>query len=1110
MNLHFTKCSLLLCMLFCSTCTADQRVEFFEKNIRPVLVASCYSCHSQSAASKGVLKGELRLDSRESMLRGGNSGPAIVPGKPDASLLISAIMHASLEMPPNKKLDEKVVANFETWVRSGAAFPENQAGSGDSVHWSLQPVMNPPAPKLKNDQWSQTDIDRFILEKLRTSSLTPSGDASKLRLIRRLTFDLTGLPPTEQEIDDFLGDDSGNAWESLIDRLLNSKRYGERWARHWLDIARYADTTANDGNFVMRYAYRYRDYVIEAFNEDMPFDQFILEQIAGDLMKPVSPEVDLRRRIATGFLMLGPKGLAETDKEQLRLDMADEQIDVTTRAFLGMSFSCARCHDHKFDPIPTTDYYALAGIFRGVEMLGGQSGPTSMWQETSIKYTSAKTKQRLTQLASDLKSTQQKLDLILDVVDEPQRTWEETLRKEFKNTDAAPAQLSTSVLDGLMAWYSADSIVADDKVLLWKNRVERDGAESLDLKGVPETAPSLVDSAIGKMPAVSFDENKHVLVSEAPLEISGNSPFTMFAVINPMESMHKRTQPISFGDPTTPHAGAIFEIEQTPNTKNRLDLATGHSFDALVGEVTFGEPQIWMARFHGGKLLDSHVEISGVRRELSADEFAAKAELTLKPDKIVIGGHSHPTHRSCISPKMHLGEVLIFNHALDNKQLEHVGNYLQSKYLIQGKYTGTLKDIVYTPIDERSKESAQYLRRAFLDSQKNTDYVEVIELRNDLQKQLAELEADGHHVDVMMPMEKQGINLKVHIRGDRQNLGDVVMRHTPTLFPDIESTLIDSKQSGRLELAEWIASNENHLTARVIVNRIWQWHFGKGLVHSSDNFGRIGSTPTHPKLLDYLATRFMEDGWSIKKLTKRILLSQVYQQDSTPAPDTKGDAIDTDPENTLLWSFPRRRIEAEAIRDSMLFTSGTLEDTYLGSSELVKEIYDAGDTIDRNLGLVSAANVYEVPGFAVPRRTIYLPVIRNGQNEIIATFDSADANAVTTRRNESIVATQASFLLNSEFVHTAAKGFANRLLSDSSITSLSDRIQHAYRIALGREATGDEVDAAIEFLTQYELELIKPTAENSNKKLTAEQSTELSWSAFCQFLYCLNEFIYVD
>ena len=206
------------------------------------------------------------------MLRGGNSGPAIVPGKPDASLLISAIMHASLEMPPNKKLDEKVVANFETWVRSGAAFPENQAGSGDSVHWSLQPVMNPPAPKLKNDQWSQTDIDRFILEKLRTSSLTPSGDASKLRLIRRLTFDLTGLPPTEQEIDDFLGDDSGNAWESLIDRLLNSKRYGERWARHWLDIARYADTTANDGNFVMRYAYRYRDYVIEAFNEDMPFD----------------------------------------------------------------------------------------------------------------------------------------------------------------------------------------------------------------------------------------------------------------------------------------------------------------------------------------------------------------------------------------------------------------------------------------------------------------------------------------------------------------------------------------------------------------------------------------------------------------------------------------------------------------------------------------------------------------------------------------------------------------------------------------------------------------------------------------------------------------------
>jgi len=1097
-------------MLICSTCTADKRVEFFEKNIRPVLVESCYSCHSLSAASKGVLKGQLRLDSRKMILSGGESGPAIIPGKPDASLLIAAIKHESLEMPPNKTLDKSVIEKFEQWVSSGAVFPDDLAVSDDSAHWSLQSISNPLAPELSDDHWSRTDIDRFILDKLRAKSLTPSGDASKLRLIRRVTFDLTGLPPTAQEIDEFMDDDSPDAWESLIDRLLKSKRYGERWARHWLDVARYADTTANDGNFVMRYAYRYRDYVIEAFNDDMPFNQFILEQLAGDLMKSESPEMSIRRRIATGFLMLGPKGLAETDKEQLRLDMADEQIDVTTRAFLGMSFSCARCHDHKFDPIPTTDYYALAGIFRGIEMLGGQSGPTSMWHETSIKYTSPETKQRLTQLATDLKATQQKLDSILDIVDEQQLVWEDTLRKEFEKSDSSPTELSTSLLDGLLAWYSADSIEADDKVLLWKNRVERDGAESLDLIGIPETAPSLVKSAIGKMPALSFNENTNVLVSNAALQISGNSPFTMFVVINPMESMSKRTHPVSFGDPTKPHAGAIFELEQAPDTKRRLDLATGHSFDAFAGEVTFGEPQIWMARFNGGKLLDSHVEISGERRELSADEFAANVELSLKPDKIVIGGHGHPAHRSCISPKMHLGELLIFNHALSDNQLEHVGSYLQSKYLIQGKYTGTLNDIVFTPVKERSRESTQRVRRAFLDSQKNTDYVQVAERRNELKRQLTALQVDGHHVDVMMPMEQQGVDLQVHVRGDRQNLGDLVKRHTPTLFPDIDSALIDSPQSGRLELAQWIASTENHLTARVIVNRIWQWHFGRGLVHSSDNFGRIGSPPTHPELLDFLATRFMKDGWSIKQLTKRILLSRVYLQDSIPSKDSIVDAIETDPENTLLWSFPRRRLEAEAIRDSLLSTSGTLEETYLDSSELVREIYDAGDTVDRKLGLVSAANVYEVPGFSVPRRTIYLPVIRNGQNEIIATFDAADANAVTTRRNESIVATQASFLLNSKFAHRAANEFAKRLLSDTAIASVSDRIQHAYRIALGREATTREVEIASDFLTQYELELIKPTAENSNGKLTADQSTELSWSAFCQFLYCLNEFIYVD
>ena len=1090
-------------------CPADERVDHFEKTIRPVLSAHCFSCHSTSANAKGVLKGQLRLDSGPGLFAGGASGPVVLPGKPESSLLISAIKHQSLEMPPNKTLTENVIQDFEQWVRDGAIYPEHASKSPDAAHWSLLPVIAPAVPVLPDDEWSRTDIDRFIVDQLRDKSLSPGRDASKQRLLRRVTFDLTGLPPTEDDIHQFLDDQSPDAWESLIDRLLNSQHYGERWARHWLDVARYADTTANDGNFVMRYAYRYRNYVIQAFNQDLPFDQFIIEQIAGDLMAPESPKLDLRRRIATGFLMLGPKGLAETDKEQLRLDMADEQIDVTTRAFLGMSFSCARCHDHKFDPIPTKDYYSLAGIFRGIEMLNGQSGPTSMWHETSVEYTSLESKRQIEQLTADLTARQNELDAILNVVDEEQLAWEQTLPKHRDQTGSPSRELSPSLLDGLLAWYSADSLNTDGKILLWKNRAEWDGSDSLDLTGTAAVAPSLVADAIGTRPAVRFEENTHMLVSKSALDISGNQAFTFVVVLNPMASVSKRTHAVSFGDPTQPHAGVIFEIDKAANPGGRLDLATGHSFDAYAGEFEFNAPQIWMARRQGGPLLESHVEISGVRRELES-AGNAMLKLTLIPERIVIGGHNHPSHRSSSSPKMDVAELLIFDRAIEDQQLQHIGHYLQSKYRIHGKYTGTLKDIVSTPVDQRTKESAQHLRRRFLDSRHKTDYLKILEQRNDLRQTLPQAEAAAQHADVMMPKEQHGIDLAVHIRGNRHTQGEVAERRTPSLFPANNSIRVDTLQSGRLELAKWIANNNNHLTARVIVNRIWQWHFGTGIVRSSDNFGRIGSLPTHPGLLDYLATIFLEDGWSIKKLHKRILLSRVYQQDSVAAKDDVAQALETDPENTLLWSFPRRRLEAEAIRDSLLATSGTLDDSYAGGGELVHELYESGDVIDRTLGLVSAANVYDVRAFSVPRRTIYLPVIRNGQNEIIAVFDAADANAVTTRRNESIVATQASFLLNSRYVHRIAKEFAGRLLADTTIHSNQERIQKAYRIAVGRDATPLEVDSATQFRTQYELEFLNTTSADSNETMTAKESAESSWTAFCHILYCLNEFIYVD
>jgi hypothetical protein len=354
-------------------------VAFFEKKIRPVLVTECYGCHSAEKRKK--VRGGLALDTREGTRKGGDSGPVIVAGSPSRSLLIKALGHGDpeLTMPPKKKLDAAVVRDFEEWVRMGAPDPRDGtevARKGLDVetgrnHWAYRPPKKVAAPGVTDTAWPRTDVDRFVLAALEAKGLTPVGDAGRRTLLRRVTFDLTGLPPTPAEVEAFAADASPEAFEKVVDRLLASPRFGEKWARHWLDVARYAESTGKTVNFNYPHAWRYRDYVIAAFNADKPYDQFIKEQLAGDLMKSEGPKVRAERLIATGFLAVGPKTLNERDGLKFELDVADEQIDVTTQAFLGITAACARCHDHKFDPIPQTDYYALAGIFRSTETCYG-------------------------------------------------------------------------------------------------------------------------------------------------------------------------------------------------------------------------------------------------------------------------------------------------------------------------------------------------------------------------------------------------------------------------------------------------------------------------------------------------------------------------------------------------------------------------------------------------------------------------------------------------------------------------------------------------------------------------------------------------------------------
>jgi hypothetical protein len=709
-------------------------------------VQHCQKCHGTAKVSGG-----LRLDSAQALARGGESGPVVVPGKPDESRLIQAVRRCGdLKMPPRSKLKDSEVADLVAWVKAGAVWPRAAATGTERGQrfWAFQPIVEPRLPAVKDRAWTRTPVDHFILDRLEKAGLKPGPRADRRTLIRRVTFDLIGLPPAAEEVEAFANDSRPDAYERVVDRLLASPAYGERWGRHWLDVVRYAETTANDANAVMRYAYRYRDYVVEAFNADRPYDQFIVEQLAGDLLSVEDgdrPELRTRRVIATGFLMIGPKALAETDKEQARLDIVDEQIDVTSRAFLGLTISCARCHDHKFDAIPTADYYSLAGIFRSTNPFRDEVPNASMWQE-------------------------------------------------------------------------------------W------------------------------------------------PL----------------------------------------------PRGRGRPPL--------MVMAVREGKPA----------------------------------------------------------------------------------------------------------------------------------------------------------------------DLRIHKRGNRHNLGALVPRRFPRVLTPPDQQPAIRARSGRLELARWIASPDNPLTARVMVNRVWQGHFGTALVATSDNFGKRGEAPSHPELLDWLAARLVKSGWSIKAMHRLIVLSATYRTSSRP--DEK--ALLIDPSARLRWRTALRRLDAESIRDAMLAVAGRLDRT-VGGNESSEFLYQAGEVIDRKRDFFRPNQVRpEHPWYTRSRRrSLYLPVVRNALPDVLALFDAADPNAVTAVRNETTVPAQALFLLNHPFVRDQARGFAGRVLQQSG--SDLERIRLAYRLALCRPPREAEVLSAVAFLKRYQA-----LAVASGRSAEAARSD--AWRSFCQTLMCGNEFLYVE
>jgi hypothetical protein len=797
-------------------------VEFFESKIRPVLTQRCYSCHSNQAKE---VKGGLLLDTRDALRKGGESGAAVVPGDVGESLLIQAIKHETYEMPPGDKLADNIIADFEEWVRMGAPDPRtNKTGSPKKVSladarsfWSFKKPVRSTAPAVKNAAWPRSEIDSFVLAKLEASGLQPVADADRVTLIRRLYFDLTGLPPTPSEIDAFVSDRSSEAVSLVVDRLLESPQFGERWGRHWLDVARYGESTGKERNVAFPYAWRYRDYVIDAFNKDKPYDRFVREQISGDLLHTTSVAERNESLVATGFLAIGTKSLNERNREQYLMDVADEQIDVATRAVLGMTVACARCHDHKFDPIAQTDYYAVAGIFRSTEVLAG--------------------------------------------------------------------------------------------VRPGNNKTGYDGD---------------------------------------------------FASMASGEAKPKRT----------PEQNA--EIEKIAD-----ELKEARAFQARLKSVK---------EQAGGK--------------------GAKAK---------------------------------------------------------GK----------GPSIEKLKKAGQRIEQR------------ISQLESQLE-QAKETPAGGGIPVMAVQDSKNPANCKVNIRGEVKDLGPEVQRGIPVVLAFDRSSKFNTDNSGRTQLASWLVSRDNPLTARVMSNRIWAHLFGRGIVESVDNFGTLGDEPTHPELLDYLAVRFMENGWSVKTLIKEIVLSRTYQLSA----DHNEANYAIDPDNKMVWRMNRRRLEAEPIRDAILAISGKLD------------LKRPEGSLIQNAAVEIGRGKRPEPNLAnFLHRSVYLPYVRSRMPEFLTLFDAADPSLIVGQRDVTTVAPQALFMMNSPLVMEHATLAAKRILDQPS-KSDDDRIDYAYRLIVGHYPTVEQRRRSLEYLANVQ----KLASESES---SAESAKEAALASLCQTLIASAEFRYV-
>ncbi len=892
---------------------ASDGLEHFEKKIRPLLMEHCLSCHGPARQD-----GSLRLDSKTGWVTGGDSGPAIIPGNAKDSPLVRTLR---FQRPnhghPEHGLSEDQILDLEFWIQTGAPDPRSGKTNWQTLpnsergrdFWSFQPIVKPEVPRTKDQKWAYGAIDQFVRAAQEAKGLTPVSDATRTRLVRRAYFALIGLPPTPEQIDTFVNDPRHDAFERLVDHLLASPHYGERWGRHWLDLARFAESSGGGRTLLFKDAWRYRDYVIGAFNADTPFDQMVREQIAGDLLPYDSPAQRGRQLTATAFLALGPTNYELQDKQLLRYDVIDEQIDTLGKAFLGMPLGCARCHDHKFDPVPTTDYYAMAGIFKSTRTLFNYTDNVARWVDTPLPLAGAE--------AEEMAEVEAREAMLKPRLNQKKAELKLLTQKEVKTPN--PGQpVSISKFPGILVDERAAKTQGEWKFSQYSQNYLNEGYyhDGNELKG------------------------KKTLTFKTTLPLNGRYEVRL-------------------------------AYAEAKNRSTRTPVTIGHLDGETVVLVNQQEAPILDGRFHS----------------LGAFNFARNGENFVRISTGNTDGH-------------------------------------------------VVADAVQWLLLEDEKTATSPHREAYIAGLKE----EVKGMEKKLKPLTTKLKSRPLAMTVKEDPEPS--DSAIRIRGMESRKGEIVPRGFIQVATLGDAPNIPDDESGRLQLAEWIVSPDNPLTARVMANRIWSWLFGAGIVRSVDNLGTTGELPSHPELLDYLAIRLREHDWSIKAMVKEILLARTWQLSSEVDPS----AEKLDPDNRLLTHYPLRRLDAEQLRDAILAVNGELDLTLYGSN-----IEGAG-AIDANS--TGAQQIEYNYVFKDKRRSVYTPAFRVQRHELFELFDFGNVNFTMGQRNVSTVALQALYMLNNPFVIEQSKHAAERLLKE--VDDPDERIEAAFRRTLGRLPSGKE------------------------------------------------------